>query len=92
MRNSEDFIHTLNTLQVQLNDIIVAFDVISLFTKVPVRDSLNLLSWQFDDGNVTLFHHILSSLFCPFNGVPYEQNEVVAMGLLLSPVIVNFFM
>jgi hypothetical protein len=55
MRNSEDFIHTLSTLQVQPNDILVSFDVISLFTWLLVGDSLNLQSLKFDKGNIRLF-------------------------------------
>jgi len=64
-KNSEDFVHTLGTLHVQPNDILVSLDVISLFIKVMIRVLLNILSQQFDEGNVGLFHHILTSLvFC----------------------------
>jgi hypothetical protein len=59
-------------------------------TKVPVGDS-SLLSWQFDEGDIRLFHHILTSSSC-FNSQFYKQMDRVAMGSLLSPVIAKFFM
>jgi hypothetical protein len=50
VRNSEDFLYTLATGWVQPNSFVVSFDVIPLFTRVPVGDSLMLLNLQFDEG------------------------------------------
>jgi len=66
LRNSEDFICALGSFQVQLNDILVSFDI-SLFTRVPIG-VLNLQSWQFDEGDIRLFHHILTSSYFSFDG------------------------
>ena len=70
----------------------VSFDVVSLFTKVPVVDSLSLLSQHFEDGILTLFRHVLTSTYFCYDGQFYEQTDGVAMGSPLSPVIANFFM
>jgi hypothetical protein len=68
----------------------VSFDVISLFTNVPVADSLELLlSHHFEDYFLALFKHVLTSTYFCFEF--YKQTDGVAMGLPLSPIITNFF-
>jgi len=74
-----------------MNDILVSFNIVSLFTRVSDGDSLNLHSQQFDEGNVRLFHHILTSSFFCFN-ISTNRQTGVAMGSLLSPVFAKFFM
>jgi len=39
----------------------ISFDVVSLFTKVPVEDSLTLLSQHFYKDILALFKHVLTS-------------------------------
>jgi len=58
---------------------------------VTIGGSLNLLSQQLDEGNVRLFHHLITSLFFCFSGHFYEQMDGVAMGSLLLSMITNFF-
>jgi retron-type reverse transcriptase len=70
----------------------VSFDVIYLFTKVPVDDSLSLLSHHFTQDFLALFKLVLTSTYFCFNGQLFEQTDGVAMGSPLSPVIANFFM
>jgi hypothetical protein len=70
----------------------VSFDVVSLFTNVPIGDSLKLLSQHFQKDILALFHHTLTSTYFCFDGQYYEQTDGVAMGSPLSPVIANFFM
>jgi retron-type reverse transcriptase len=70
----------------------VSFDVVSLFTNVPIVDSLELLSHHFEDDVLALFKHVLTSTYFCFDGQFYEQTDGVAMGSPLSPVIANFFM
>jgi hypothetical protein len=48
VKNSEDFAQTLDTLRVGTKDILVSLDVISLFTRVPLNDALDLLTRHFD--------------------------------------------
>jgi len=69
----------------------VSFDVVSLFTKVPVQDSLSLLSHHFTD-DIALFKLVLTSTYFCVHGQYFEQTDGVAMGSPLSPVITNFFM
>jgi retron-type reverse transcriptase len=69
----------------------VSFDVISLFTNVPIGDSLDLLSKHFETDILALFKHALTSTYFVFDGQYYEQTDGVAMGSPLSPVMANFY-
>ena len=60
IKNSAHLTQILDNLQVQPGDLMVSFDMLSLFTKVPVEDSLSLLSHQFTD-ILTLFKLVLTS-------------------------------
>jgi hypothetical protein len=59
--NSVEFVHTLGSLQVRAEDLMVSFNVASVFTKVPVVESLNLLTQHFSENNLALFRHVLTS-------------------------------
>jgi len=65
--------------------------VLSLFTKVPIVDSIELLSHHFEGDVLALFKHVLTSIYFWFDGLLYEQTDGVAMGSPLSPAIANFF-
>ena len=70
----------------------VSFDVVSLFTKVPVEDLLSLPSHHFTEDILALFKLVLTSTHFCFDGQYFEQTDGVAMCLPLSPIISNFFM
>jgi hypothetical protein len=91
VKNSIHFTQILDNLQVQPRDLMVSF-VVSLFTKVPVDDSLSLLSHHFTDDILALLKLVLTSTYFRVNGQYFEQTDGVAMGSPLSPVIANFFM
>jgi hypothetical protein len=69
-----------------------SFNVVLLFTRVPIRETMNLLSQHFEEDILTLFCHILTSSYFSYTGQFYEQIDGVAMGSPLSPVIANFYM
>ena len=69
----------------------VSFDMVSLFTKVPIVDSLEILSQHFEDDVLALFKHLLTSTYFCFDGQFYKQTDGVTMGSPPSPVIANFF-
>ena len=70
----------------------VSFDVDSLFTKVPVEESLTLLCQHFKDEILALYKHVVTSIYFCVDGQFYEQTDGVAMGSPLSLVIANFYM
>ena len=69
----------------------VSFDVVSLFTKVPIVNLLELLSHHFEYVVLALFKHALTSTYFRFDGQFYEQMEGVAMSSPIFPVIANLF-
>jgi hypothetical protein len=92
VKNSFQFVQILESLRVRPEDLMVSFDVVSLFTNIPIVDSLGLLSHHFGEDVLALFKHMLTSTYFCFDGQFYEQTDGVAMGSPLSPVIANFFM
>jgi hypothetical protein len=54
-KNSFQFVQIVASPQLKPDDLMVSFDVASLFTKVPVADSLELLSHHFEDEVLALF-------------------------------------
>jgi hypothetical protein len=70
----------------------VSFDVVSLFAKLPIKETMDLLGCHFEEGILGLFRHVLTSSYFTFNGQFCGQTDGVAMGLLLSPIIANFYM
>jgi hypothetical protein len=63
IKNSEDFIHKLNTISLKESDILVIFDVVSLITKVPLEDTLLLLKQHFHDQIIRLFKQVLTTTY-----------------------------
>jgi hypothetical protein len=70
----------------------VSFDVVSLFTRPPIKETMNRLGRHFEEDILRLSLHVLTSSYFSFNGQFYRQIDSVAMGLSLSPVIANFYM
>lgn len=74
-KNSEKFVRFVGMLQLAPTDLLMSFDVVSLHTRVPIRETLELLKLVFTEEIVNLFLFVLSSLYFLFNGVFYEQME-----------------
>jgi hypothetical protein len=87
-----EFIHTIKSLHAGPEDILVSFNVVALFTKVPTGEALCLLSCHSNEDTLMLFCHVLTFSFFSFYGQFYEQTDGVAVGLPLSLVIAKFFM
>jgi hypothetical protein len=92
IKNSTEFVQVLGSLQVDTHDIMVSFDIVSLFTKVPISEAMDLLGRHFEEDVLGLFRHVLTTSYFTFNGQFYGQTDGVAMGSPLSPVIANFYM
>jgi hypothetical protein len=69
----------------------VSFVVVSLFTKVPLEDTLQL-SAKFKKQTFDLFRHVLTTTSFLHDGSFYDQKDGVAMGSPLAPVTANFYM
>jgi len=71
---------------------LVSLDVVSLFTRVPIREAMEGVRELFSPDISDLFQHVLTTTYFKWNNTIFEQKEGVAMGSPLSPVIANFYM
>ena len=83
---------------------LVSYDVTSLFTNIPLSETIDLAVNAIIDGNMNpdlklskvhlkqLFKFATSHTRFLFNGCFYDQIDGVAMGSPLAPVLANFFM
>ena len=92
VKDSYHFIELLESQTVTASDMLVSFDVESLFTNVPLEDTMTLIGELYPDDITALFRHCLTSSYFSYQERIYEQKEGVAMGSPLSPVVANFFM
>ena len=103
--NSTHFVNTINHERIQEKEIMVSFDIESLFTNVPIEDAIKatLHKLENDPGladrtNLTpaqiadLLNFVLRSTYFQYNGPIYEQKDGAAMGSPVSAVIANIFM
>jgi hypothetical protein len=67
----------------------VSFDVVSLFTKILVPETIDIISKLVDFETLNLIQICLTSTFFTFKGNCYEQTEGTTMGSSLSPVVAN---
>ena len=84
------------------NKFMVSFDVVSLFTNIPLKESIDLAVSYITDENPSLklsktdltklFSLTTSQSNFLFNGKMYDQIDGVAMGSPLAPVLANLFL
>ncbi|GJQ68923.1 hypothetical protein Trydic_g6111 [Trypoxylus dichotomus] len=92
IRDSAHFVEKLRKIQFNPDDILVSFDVVSLFTKVPLIDTLRCIFDLFRSDITQPFKYCLRTSYFVWDGSFYEQTDGVAMGSLLSPLVANLFM
>ena len=92
-------------IDVEDEDMMVSFDVVSLFIRVPVSEALRVIEDLLADDDtletrttmlptdiVSLTRLCLTTTYFQFGSAFYEQVEGAAMGSPLSPVIANIYM
>ena len=105
MKNSTDFASTIASEEIQDHEIMVSFDVESLFTNVPIEGAVQaaLQKMENDAGLADrttltpvqiadLLNFVLRSTYFQYNGSIYEQRDGTAMGSPVSAVIANLYM
>jgi hypothetical protein len=80
VRNYMEFINIIKSLRADPEDILLSFDVVSLFTMVLIVEALCLLSRRYDEDIIKLFRHVLPSSFFRCSGQLYKQTDGLAMG------------
>ena len=98
--NSQELVNEMTKLRVE-GESFVSYDVVSLFTKTPIkiitkrlendktlqkRTNLNV------DDIIELLKFVLETTYFRYEGEIYQQKFGVAMGSLVSPIVVNLYM
>jgi hypothetical protein len=92
IQDSSDFVNIIKGEKVQPGDMLINFDVVSLFTKIPLNEVVQVSNEVTNLETTRLVEVCLTSNFFSFQGEFFEQISGVAMGSLLSPIVTNIFM
>jgi hypothetical protein len=105
IKNSTDFAKKIHDTELNENDKLVSFDVVSLFTRVPVTEAIEVISRRLledetlDERTVlppgdicSLTNMCIKSTYFQFGESFYEQLDGAAMGSPLSPIVANIYM
>ncbi|XP_076396721.1 uncharacterized protein LOC143265924 [Megachile rotundata] len=90
--NSSHFISKIQDIRTLPHDILVSFDVQSLFTNVPIKKSIEIIQDKVPENLVPLIQHCLNTNYFIFQGTYYEQVSGAAMGSPISPVVADIYM
>nr|CAH8826073.1 unnamed protein product [Trichobilharzia regenti] len=101
---SFELVRRIKTTKIEEEEILVSFDVNSLYTKIPIQMAMIALKEKLNEDNglkdrtqLSVEEIIKGVDFClttyfTFEGKIYQQNEGVAMGSPISPIIADIFM
>jgi hypothetical protein len=97
VRDSTHFVHLLENVTLHEDELMVSFDVASLFTNVPVSETIDIIKQMVIQNDLPteymgLIEFCLTSGYFVWRGEYYRQIEGVAMGSPIAPVVANIFM
>lgn len=103
--NTPHFVELTKNMNTTEDDILVSFDVESLFTNIPVKETLNIIENRLRNDTelkdrtkipVEIIMELLNLCtelnYFELNGQIYRQDEGMAMGSPLSPIFANIYM
>ena len=105
VRNSQDFTEFMRTQRIKPNEILISFDVVSFFTKIPRDLAINVAHRKLEhdsslsdrtmlsvDDVVQLLEFCLNATYLTFRDQVFQQVHGMAMGSPVSVVIANMVM
>ena len=102
IQSTDEFLDKIKNFQFNPNQMLVSFDVVSLFTNVPLTETIEITAKKIffkDNGDTPPIRkdifiklmHLATEGFFTFNDNSYKQIDGVAMGSPLGPTLANFF-
>ena len=102
LRSTEDFLERLKQFPCNDKCVLVSFDVVSLFTNVPLSKTIDLITNYLyvneNANNISLPKEVFRELMCMttqgifmHNGKFYKQLDEISMGSPLGSTLANFF-
>ena len=105
INSTQDFVEQVKHITLAPGECLSSYDVSALFTSVPVDPALNIIRDLLDKDHtlkertvlavndiILLLEFCLKNMYFSFQDQFYEQVEGVAMGSLVSPIMVNLYM
>jgi uncharacterized protein (UPF0335 family) len=101
LKNTHDFISKIQNITLKRSEILVSFDVESLFPSVPIPETMNFLKqWLTSKGlpddiikeYINLTNLVMNQNYFIYNQTCYKQEFGTTMGNSLSPFLANVFM
>ncbi|XP_055837278.1 uncharacterized protein LOC129905735 [Episyrphus balteatus] len=97
VKNSQHFISIIKDIHLRENEVMVSFDVTSLFTNIPIIECIEVIKSQLstsdDDSKLLeLLHLCLTSGYFLYKEKFYLQIDGVAMGSPVAPIIADIWM
>ena len=75
LRGSTHFVRSMDNLKVEEGDILITFIVVSIFTRVPVDDAIEIIERFIEKDTTSLVKICLKSTYYIFRGIfSYKQN------------------
>lgn len=90
VRDSVHFLRKLKGLMLDPGNVLISFDVVSLFMMIPLQEVLGYLGDWFPTDITSLFQHGLITTYFQWDDGFCEQTDGVATVCTLSPVITKF--
>ena len=105
VRNSKDFVQKIRDINIHDSEIMVSFDVKSLFTKVPMDEALEIIQEKLKNDETledrttfsaititNLIKFCMKTTYFGFKDGIYQQLDGAPMGSPLSPIIADLYM
>lgn len=101
-KNCTEFINKLKNVQIKPNYRIASFDIVDLYTNIPVHDTIAILKSNLGEANIrstdeineiiTLLEVVLNQNYFIFDGKYYIQKKGLAMGSPLSGLLADIYL
>ncbi len=105
LRNTNELVETMEGIVMDESEMLVSYDVKSLFTSIPVEESIAICERKLREDDtlddrtgmnvetiVQMLRFCLTSTSFQYKHIHYQQLDGVAMGSPVSPVIADIFM